>query len=283
MERGPGQRAVPGPCSRARVDDRPPAEGGTRSCSHRWQCRFGHASAPARLDLRAAVLQHERRSRAGILQRRHQRGHHHRPEQGLLARRRIAQHCVHVQGQERRPAAGGQATEGQLRARGQRAPRGRARAHHRPADRGVERQPSLGRALRPRPERHFRAAGRDLRGDSQGAQAQAAARGEEGNRAARHDEPAGLQPLPDGPAALRERPAERYPQERHGHSPLEGSHRPRPRLRPRLGAHGERAAQSPVCDEFRRRRLRRRDACTGTRRQPRRGARGQGRRTGVQG
>ena len=49
---------------------------------------------PARdRDLRAAVRQHERRPRAGILQRRHHRGHHHRPEQGLGARRRLAQHA----------------------------------------------------------------------------------------------------------------------------------------------------------------------------------------------
>ena len=58
----------------------------------------------SRFDLRPAVRQHERRSGAGIFQRRHQRGHHHRPQQGLGARRRLAQHRLHLQGQERRHA-----------------------------------------------------------------------------------------------------------------------------------------------------------------------------------
>ena len=52
----------------------------------------------------------------------------------------------------------------------------------------------VGRALRPRPERHLRASGRNLRSDRQGAEAQAAARREEGHRAARHREHRGLQP-----------------------------------------------------------------------------------------
>ena len=61
-------------------------------------CR--HASAPparaaraAPVDLRAAVRQHERRSGAGILQRRHHRGHHHRSFQGVGAVGRLAQHA----------------------------------------------------------------------------------------------------------------------------------------------------------------------------------------------
>jgi adenylate cyclase len=36
---------------------------------------------------------------AGVLQRRHHRGHHHRPEQGLGARGGLAQQRLHVQGQ----------------------------------------------------------------------------------------------------------------------------------------------------------------------------------------
>ena len=40
---------------------------------------------PQALHLRAAVRQHERRPRAGVFQRRDQRGHHHRPLQGLGA------------------------------------------------------------------------------------------------------------------------------------------------------------------------------------------------------
>ena len=56
------------------------------------------ARAAAAVDLRAAVRQHERRSRAGVFQRRHHRGHHHRSLQGLRPRRRFAQHGLHLQG-----------------------------------------------------------------------------------------------------------------------------------------------------------------------------------------
>ena len=51
-----------------------------------------------RLGLRAAVPEHERRCRAGIFQRRHQRGHHHRSVEGLGARGDRAQHRLHLQG-----------------------------------------------------------------------------------------------------------------------------------------------------------------------------------------
>ena len=50
------------------------------------------------VDLRAAVPEHERRSRAGIFQRRHQRGHHHRPVQDFGAGGRRAEHGLHLQG-----------------------------------------------------------------------------------------------------------------------------------------------------------------------------------------
>ena len=53
------------------------------------------------VDRRAAVHQHERRSRAGVLRRRPHRGHHHRPVAGLGALRRGAAHRLHLQGQDR--------------------------------------------------------------------------------------------------------------------------------------------------------------------------------------
>ena len=52
----------------------------------------------AALGLRPALRQHERRSRAGIFQRRDQRGHHHRSVEGLGARRGRPQHRLHLQG-----------------------------------------------------------------------------------------------------------------------------------------------------------------------------------------
>ena len=48
--------------------------------------------------LRAAVRQHERRPGAGVFLRRHHRGHHHRPWQGLGAVDRLAQPGLLVQG-----------------------------------------------------------------------------------------------------------------------------------------------------------------------------------------
>ena len=47
---------------------------------------------------------------------------------------------------------------------------------------GAQRQPRLGRALRPRPDRHLRPAGRDLAGHRRGPEAEAAAGGEDGDR-----------------------------------------------------------------------------------------------------
>ena len=51
---------------------------------------------PQTFHLRAALRQYERRCRAGIFQRRHQRRHHHRPEQGLGAVGRLAQQRLHA-------------------------------------------------------------------------------------------------------------------------------------------------------------------------------------------
>ena len=55
--------------------------------------------------LRAALRQHERRSGAGVFLRRHHRGRHHRPRQGVGAVDRLAQHGVLVQGREGRRRA----------------------------------------------------------------------------------------------------------------------------------------------------------------------------------
>ena len=61
--------------------------------------REQRASAPpASLRLRAALPEHERRRRAGIFQRRHQRGHHDRPVEDLRPRRDRAQYRLHLQG-----------------------------------------------------------------------------------------------------------------------------------------------------------------------------------------
>ncbi len=145
-----------------------------------------HRRCAPRRDLRAAVRQHERRSRAGVFQRRHQRGHHHRPEQGLGAvgrRRATARSCSRASRSTcRRSRASSRSATCSRAACARRRPR----SHHRPAGRRVDQRPRLGRTLRSRPERHLCAAGRDLAGDRQGAEAEAAARGKEGHRAARH-------------------------------------------------------------------------------------------------
>ncbi|MCK7508575.1 MAG: toll/interleukin-1 receptor domain-containing protein [Desulfobacterales bacterium] len=123
------------------------------------------AAVPSRIaHLRAAVRQHERRPGAGVLQRRHHRGHHHRPEQGLGARRSSrATRAFIVQGQAGRRAAGRAAAQGAATcSRAACARRAAACASRAQLIDGAERRPRLGRALRPRPERHLRAAGRDL-------------------------------------------------------------------------------------------------------------------------
>ena len=80
-----------------------------RAAGARLPRRAGTGSARSRrrrpplpeqaLDRRAAVRQHERRSRAGLLQRRHHRGHHHRPVEvsGLVRDR--PQLVLRLQGQ----------------------------------------------------------------------------------------------------------------------------------------------------------------------------------------
>ena len=129
--------------------------------------------------------------------------------QGLGARGDRPQHRLHLQGPvgrrvRRRPQA-----RRQPRARRQRPQGRRPGPDHRPADRRRDRRPRLGRPLRPRPRRHLRHPGRDFEGDRQGAEAEAAAGGEEGDRAARHDQCRGLQSLSDGAAILDHRQSRR--------------------------------------------------------------------------
>ena len=123
------------------------------------------AARPAR-HRRAALRQHERRSGAGILLRRHQRGHHDRAVQAALVLRDRAQLLLRLQGQGGRRQAGRRGARRRLRGRGQRAQGRRARADRGAAQRRRHRQPDLGGALRPRPRRHVRGAGRDRGGRS---------------------------------------------------------------------------------------------------------------------
>ena len=116
------------------------------------------AARPAR-DCGASLHQYERRCGAGIFFRRDQRGHHHRTVQAALVLRDRAQLLVRLQGQGRAHEAGRRGTRRRLCRRGQRAQERRPRAHHGSAQRRRDRQPYLGRALRPRPCRRVRGAG----------------------------------------------------------------------------------------------------------------------------
>ena len=128
--------------------------------------RTFRAGAPRQaVDRRAAFHEYERRPRAGIFFRRHQRGHHHRALQAALVLRHRPQLVVHLQGQGRPHEAGRRRARRRLCARGQRAQGRRPCAHHGAAQRCRDRQPHLGGALRPRPGRRIRGAGRDHRSD----------------------------------------------------------------------------------------------------------------------
>ncbi len=129
-------------------------------------------------DRRAALQQHERRSRAGVFLGRDQRGSDHRAVQAALVLRDRAQLLLHLQEQGRACAAGRRRTRRRLCGRGQRSQERRSRAHHRAAQRRLERQPPLGRALRPRRRRRVRGAGRDHGGHRRGDRAAALCRRE---------------------------------------------------------------------------------------------------------
>ena len=191
--RAPGQEhRAPFACIRV-------ARGGVQSVGH-----GAFFTAIAHVGLRAAFRQHERRPRAGVFQRRHYRGHHHRPVQGVRARRRVAEHRVHVQRQTRRDRASRAAAERYACARRQRAQVGQPRADHGTVDRRSVGCASVGRALRPRSQRHFRAAGRNLRGDRQRPETETAAGREKSDRAAFHFQSRGVQALPDGAPVQRD-------------------------------------------------------------------------------
>jgi len=89
--------------------------------------RTPRAVTPSRATLgssrhrRASLREHERRSRAGIFFRRHQRGHDHRAIQAALVLRDRTQLFVHLQGQVRPYEAGRRRTRRRLCGRGQRA------------------------------------------------------------------------------------------------------------------------------------------------------------------
>ena len=118
------------------------------------------AGAAQAVDRRAALRQHERRCRAGVFQRRHDRGPDHRPLEGLGPVRHRAQLLLRLQGQVGQGAGDRARPRRALRARGQH-PQGRqSRAHHGAAHRCRQRRASLGRAVRSRSHRHLRDPGR---------------------------------------------------------------------------------------------------------------------------
>ena len=112
------------------------------------------------VDRGAAVRQHVGRPRAGIFLRRHHRGHHHRPVQGRRADGHRAQLELRLQGQVARHPRSRPRARRPLGAGRLDPPRRQPRPDHRAADRRRHRRPPLGRALRPRPDRHLRGPGR---------------------------------------------------------------------------------------------------------------------------
>ena len=154
---------------RAGAEEHPaPGDGLSGRLGGRGRDRGGDAGrrraqpAGQAVDRGAAVRQHERRSRPGIFRRRDHRGHHHRAVALSLVLRDRAQ--LHLRLQEaagRGREAGGARAGRALRAGGQRAQGGQPDPRHRAAGGGGDRQPRVGRALRPRPGGHLRPAGRD--------------------------------------------------------------------------------------------------------------------------
>ena len=102
-----------------------------------------------------------------------------------LAVRHRAQFELRLQGPGGRREAGRARARRALRARRQRAQGRRPRAHHRPADRCRDRQPSLGRALRPALDDIFDAAGRDRHERRRRHRAEAAQGGDRARSASR--------------------------------------------------------------------------------------------------
>ena len=107
---------------------------GSIGCGSHGDCGNGGAGAGAprqAVDRRPAVPEHERRSRAGVLRRRHGGRDHHRAVAHALAVRDRAQFELHLQGPGRRREAGRARAGRALRARRQRAQGGEPGAHHR--------------------------------------------------------------------------------------------------------------------------------------------------------
>ena len=150
--------AICSPCRwlRSTVDDRRPGSAGKPLQRH------GSRAAAARSALHrgAAVRQHERRSRSGVLRRRHLRGPDHRAVPHPLAVRHRPQFDLCLQGPRRRCAGRSRASsafamccEGSVRRAGK-----RLRISAQLIDALTGGAP-LGRTIRPRTRRHLRRAG----------------------------------------------------------------------------------------------------------------------------
>ena len=92
-------------------------------------------------------------------------------------------------------------------------------------------------------------------GDRQSAEAQAAARGKEGDRAARHDQSRSVRPLSDGATIQRQRQSGRCSPERGHHSPVPPRHEIDPNMRGRGRSSPTRKAFADADRARRRRRL----------------------------
>ena len=181
---GPGLSGADG--ARRRTARRPACESGAQTW--RWVAAAslallvlrsasrpgcGHGSRPSRrrrssawpfpcptsLDRGAAVQEHERGGRAGVLRRRADRRPDHRSVQDLGAVRHRQELGVRAQGARREGARGGGTPGRALRGRGQRAPCRQRGARQRAARRCDDGRSTLGRALRRQPRRHLRRPG----------------------------------------------------------------------------------------------------------------------------
>ena len=156
QEHRPADPRLPGAPRRAEEAGARAGPGGARA---------GAARPGQALDRGAAVRQHERRSRAGVLRRRPDRGHHHRAVALSRPVRDLAQLGLRAQGQGGAGPGRRGGVRRPVRGRGQRAQGRQPGAHHRAADRRRDRPARLGRALRPRARGHLRDPGRGHRGD----------------------------------------------------------------------------------------------------------------------
>ena len=213
----------------------PAPPSGTAPDDIHQQAAPGAAAAGSSRHRGASVHQHERRSGAGVFLRRHQRGHHHGAVQAAMVLRDRAQLVVRLQGQGRPHEAGRRRARRRLCGRRQRTQERRARAHHGAAQRRDHRQPHLGGALRPRPRRRVRGAGRDHRVDRRRDRAQALCGGKFSRPAQAAGQHGRLGPGDAGAVALLAGDA---PGQRGGAGPAREGDRHRSELRPGAWASG---------------------------------------------